>query len=116
MIEKIVVLVLVVVSLLALGNATRVYQRSHYLESSDRVNLSRLTDHIEQLDRDRLLRLSTQLVTISKSDHGVLILLNREFRRAILWLGASLVSLLLYLLLMQVRVLLRAREQFADSK
>ena len=103
MIEKGVVLILLAASLFALGNAAIVYQRSYYLESEDRVNLERLIDDIDQLERDRLLYLTERLVTISKSDFGILLLLNREFRRAILWLGLSLASLLSYVLFMQVR-------------
>ena len=115
MIEKAIVLVLLAVSLLALGNAAIVYKRSYYLESEDRVNLERLIDSIEQLDRDRLLSLSQRLVTISKSDFGILLLLNREFRRVVLWLGLSLVSLLLYVLFLQARAYLRDREIIVDS-
>ena len=115
MIEKSIVLVLLAVSLLALGNAAMVYKRSYYLESEDRVNLERLIDNIEQLDRDRLLSLSKRLVTISKSDFGILLLLNREFRRTVLWLGLSLVSLLLYVLFLQARAYLRNREMIVDS-
>ena len=115
MIEKAIVLVLLAVSLLALGNAAIVYKRSYYLESEDRVNLERLIDNIEQLDRDRLLSLSKRLVTISKSDFGILRLLNREFRRVVLWLGLSLVSLLLYVLFLQARAYLRDREIIVDS-
>ncbi len=103
MIEKVVLAILLAVSLLALGNAYKVYQRSFYLESSDRVNLSKITENIEQLERDRLLRLSKQLVTISKSDYGIMRLLNREFRRAILGLAISLLSLLVFLLFAQTR-------------
>jgi hypothetical protein len=115
MIEKAIILVLLAVSLLALGNAAIVYKRSYYLESEDRVNLERLIDNIEQLDRDRLLSLSKRLVIISKSDFGILLLLNREFRRAVLWLGLSLVSLLLYVLFLQARAYLRDREIIVDS-
>ncbi len=115
MIEKAIILVLLAVSLLALGNAAIVYKRSYYLESEDRVNLERLIDNIEQLDRDRLLSLSKRLVTISKSDFGILLLLNREFRRVVLWLGLSLVSLLLYVLFLQARAYLRDREIIVDS-
>ena len=115
MIEKAIVLVLLAVSLLALGNAAIVYKRSYYLESEDRVNLERLIDNIEQLDRDRLLSLSKRLVTISKSDFGILLLLNREFRRVVLGLGLSLVSLLLYVLFLQARAYLRDREIIVDS-
>ena len=115
MIEKTIVLVLLAVSLLALGNAAIVYKRSFYLESEDRVNLERLIDNIEQLDRDRLLSLSKHLATISKSDFGILLLLNREFRRAILWLGLSLVSLQLYVLFLQARAYLGDREVIVDS-
>ena len=115
MIEKAIVLVLLAVSLLALGNAAIVYKRSYYLESEDRVNLERLIDNIEQLDRDRLLSLSKHLATISKSDFGILLLLNREFRRVVLWLGLSLVSLLLYVLFLQARAYLRDREVIVDS-
>ena len=46
MIEKAIVLVLLAVSLLALGSAAIVYKRSYYLESEDRVNLERLIDNI----------------------------------------------------------------------
>jgi hypothetical protein len=113
--EKAIVLVILAASLLALGNATIVYKRSYYLESKDRVNLERLIDNIEQLNRDRLLGLSKRLVTISKSDFGILILLNREFRRAVLWLGLSLLSLLLYVLFLQSRAYLRDREVIVDS-
>ena len=115
MIEKAIVLVLLAVSLLALGNAAIIYKRSYYLESEDRVNLERLIDNIEQLDRDRLLSLSKRLVTISQSDFGILLLLNREFRRVVLWLGLSLVSLLLYVLFLQARAYLRDREIIVDS-
>ena len=104
MIDKGIVLVLLAASLLALGNAAIVYKRSYYLESEDRINLERLIDNIEQLDRNRLLSLSKRLVTISNSDFGILLLLNREFRRAILWLGLSLVSLLLYVLFLNARL------------
>ncbi len=115
MIEKVIVPVLLAVSLLALGNAAIVYKRSYYLESEDRVNLERLIDNIEQLDRDRLLSLSKRLVTISKSDFGILLLLNREFRHTVLWLGLSLVSLLFYVLFLQARAYLRDREMIVDS-
>ena len=115
MMEKAIVLVILAASLLALGNATIVYKRSYYLESKDRVNLERLIDNIEQLNRDRLLGLSKRLVTISKSDYGILLLLNREFRRAVLWLGLSLLSLLLYVLFLQARAYLRDREVIVDS-
>ena len=115
MIEKTILLLLLAVSLLALGNASIVYKRSYYLESEDRVNLERIIDNIEQLDRDRLLSLSKRLVTISKSDFGILLLLNREFRRVVLWLGLSLVSLLFYVLFLQVRAYLRDREYIVDS-
>jgi hypothetical protein len=113
--EKAIVLVILAASLLALGNAAIVYKRSYYLESKDRVNLERLIDNIEQLNRDRLLGLSKRLVTISKSDFGILLLLNREFRRAVLWLGLSLFSLLLYVLFLQARAYLRDREVIVDS-
>ena len=113
--EKAIVLVILAASLLALGNAAIVYKRSYYLESKDRVNLERLIDNIEQLNRDRLLGLSKRLVTISKSDFGILLLLNREFRGAVLWLGLSLLSLLLYVLFLQARAYLRDRELIGYS-
>ena len=115
MMEKAIVLLILAASLLALGNAAIVYQRSYYLESKDRVNLERLIDNIEQLSHDRLLGLSKRLVTISKSDFGILLLLNREFRRAVLWLGLSLSSLLVYILFQQARAYLRDREVIVDS-
>ena len=110
MFEKAIVPLLLAVSLLVLANAAIVSKRSYYLESNNRVDLERLTDNIEQLDRDRMLDLSKRLVVISKSDSGILLLLNREFRRAVLGLGLSLVSLLLYVLYMQVRAYLRNRD------
>lgn len=113
--EKAIVLVLLVASLLALGNAAIVYKRSYYLESKDRVNLERLIDNIDQLNRDRLLGLSKRLVTISNSDFGILLLLNREFRSAVLWLGLSLLSLLLYVLFLQARAYLRDRGVIINS-
>lgn len=115
MIEKTIVAVLLAVSLLTLTNATLIYTRSYYLESESRVDLERLIDNIEQLERDRLLSLSKHLVTISKSDFGILLLLNREFRRAVLGLGFSLVSLLLYVIFLQARSYLHSREQTVDS-
>jgi len=81
MIEKAIIVVIVAVSLLALGNAAIVYKRSYYLESEDRVNLNRLIDNIEQLERQRLLSLSKHLVTISKSDFGILLLLAKVYLR-----------------------------------
>ena len=114
--EKAIVLVILAASLLALGNASIVYKRSYYLESKDRVNLERLIDNVEQLDHDRLLGLSKRLVTISKSDFRILLLLNREFRRALLWLGLSLLSLVLYLLFLQARTYLRDRVVIVDSE
>jgi hypothetical protein len=110
MLEKAIVPLLLAISLLALANAAIVSKRSYYLESDNRVDLERLTDNIEQLDRDRMLRLSKRLVVISKSDSGILLLLNREFRRAVLGLSLSLVSLLLYVLFLQVRTYFRNRE------
>lgn len=116
MIEKAIVLIVLAVSLLALSNAAIVYKRSFYLESEDRVNLERLIDNIEQLERDRLLGLSKRLVTISKSDFGILLLLNREFRRAILWLGVSLLLLILYVLFLQAKFYMRDKVMIVDSK
>ena len=110
MFEKTIVPVLLAVSLLALANAAIVSKRSYYLESDNRVDLERLIDNIEQLDRDRLLGLSKRLVVISRSDSGILLLLNREFRRALLGLGVSLVALLLYVLFLQVRTYLHNRD------
>jgi len=115
MIEKAIIVVIVAVSLLALGNAAIVYKRSYYLESEDRVNLNRLIDNIEQLERQRLLSLSKHLVTISKSDFGILLLLNREFRRAIIWLSLSIASLLLYVLYLLAKVYLRDRKMIFGS-
>jgi len=114
--EKAIVMVLLAASLLALANAALVYKRSFYLESNDRINLERLIDNIEQLERDRLLGLSKRLVTISKSDYGILLLLNREFRRAVLWLGLSLLSLLLYIIFLQARSFLHHREMINNSQ
>lgn len=114
--EKAIVLVILAASLLAMANAAIVYKRSYYLEPKDRVNLERLIDNIEQLNRDRLLDLSKRLVTISKSDFGILLLLNGEFRRAVLWLGLSLLSLLLYVLLLQAKTYLSEREVIVDSR
>lgn len=116
MMEKTIVLVILAASLLAIGNAAIVYKRSYYLEPKDSVNLERLTDNIEQLNRDRLLGLSKRLVTISTSDSGILLLLNREFRRAILWLGFSLLSLLLYVLFLQAKAYLNDREMIVDRQ
>ena len=115
MMEKAIVLVILAESLLAPGNTAIVYQRSYYLESKDRINLERLIDNIEQLNHDRLLDLTKRLVTISKSDFGILLLLNRGFRRALLWLGLSLLSLLLYGLFLQARAYLHDREAIVDS-
>ncbi len=115
MIEKAIVLVLVAASLMALGNASIVYKRSYYLESDDRVNLERLIDNIDQLEHERLLGLSKRLVTISNSDFGILLLLNREFRRALLWLGLSCLALLLYVLFLQARTYLSDRAVIIDS-
>ena len=109
MFEKTIVPVLLAVSLLALANAAIVYKRSYYLESDNRVDLQRLIDNIEQLDRNRLLGLSKRLVVISRSDSGILLLLNREFRRALLGLGVSLVALLLYVIFLQARTYLHNR-------
>lgn len=114
--EKAIVLVILIASLLAISNAAIVYKRSYYLEPKGRVNLERLTDNVEQLNRDRLIRLSRHLVTISKSDFGILLLLNREFRRAILWLGISLLSLMLYVIFLQVRAYLSDRHVIVDSQ
>jgi len=116
MIEKAIVVVLLTVSLLALGNAVIVYKLSYYLESEDRVNLDRLIDNVEQLNRDRLLSLNRRLVTISKSDFGILLLLNQEFRRAVMWLGLSLAFLLLYLLYLQAKAYMQNREMSIDSQ
>lgn len=115
MFEKTIVPVLLAVSLLALANATIVYQRSYYLESENRVDLERLTDNIEELDRDRMLGLSKRLVVISRSDSGILLLMNREFRRAVLGLGVSLAALLLYVVFLQARTYLRDRDSGLKS-
>lgn len=93
---------IVVASLLALANAGIVYQRSYYLESADRVDLQRLTDRIEQLQQDELVTLARRLATISRSDADILLLMNQQFRQALLFvmlcLGAGCI-LLLYSLL-----------------
>jgi hypothetical protein len=115
MMEKAIVLVLLAASLLALANAAIVYKRSYYLESTDRVNLERLIDNIEQLERDRLLGLSKRLVTISNSDSGILLLLNREFRRAIVWLGISHLALILYVIFLQARTFLHQRKMMTTA-
>ncbi len=112
---KTIVLVLMAVSLLALGNAAIVYKRSYYLESEGRVNLERLIDNIDQLDSDRLRSLTRRLAIISKSDYGILLLLNREFRGAVLWLGLSITSLLFYVLFLHARTYLRDREMIDDG-
>jgi hypothetical protein len=116
MMEKTIVLIILTASLLAIGNATIVYKRSYYLESKDRVNLERLVDNIEQLNRDRLLGLSKHLATISTSDFGILLLLNREFRRAVLWLGLSLLSLTLYIFFLQAKTYLREKKVTIDRQ
>ncbi len=103
--QKIVPLLIITLSLFALANAALVYQRSYYLESGDRVDLQRLTDRVEQLERKKLVDLSRRLVTISQSDFGILKIMNNEFRRALLYvmicLGAS-VGWMLYQILRTV--------------
>ena len=90
--------------------AFNTYKRSYYFERDDRVNVAGLVENIEQLDRERLIRLSKQLATISRSDYGVLRLLNREFRRSILLLGLSLGFLIAYVVYLQFRHYLPGHE------
>lgn len=95
--EKILAAILVLVSILAIGHASLLYKRSFYLESNDRINLEKLTDNIDQLERQKLIELTKRLVVISRSDTGIMLILNDKFRQAVLWLigclGLSLVLL-----------------------
>lgn len=88
--EKIIAAVLVLASLLAIGHASLLYKRSFYLESVDRINLEKLTDNIDQLERHKLIELTKRLVIISRSDTGIMMILNDEFRQALFWLIACL--------------------------
>lgn len=96
-IETIILLILLTITVLSIGNAVFVYKRSYYLESTDRVDLQRLVDNIEQLERQKLVTLSQRLATISQSDFGILLLLNQEFRRALILLIVSMLLNLAYL-------------------
>jgi len=91
---RIIAVTILMLSLFALGNAALIYKRSYYLESTDRVDLRRLTERVEQLDREQLLDLSHRLVTISRADAGILFIMNAQFRQALLYvmvcLGAAL--------------------------
>ncbi len=93
--EKFIILLILLISVLSVGNAAFLYKRSYYLESTDRVDLKRLTDNLQQLERQKLIALSERLVTISRSDSGILIILNSKFRQAIIFLVISLFSGLL---------------------
>lgn len=88
---KFLSLLLVLVSVLVLLHAATIYKRSYFLESTDRVDLQRLIDNIGDLERPALVDLSRRLVTISRSDHGILLILNQEFRGAILYLSLCLI-------------------------
>ena len=96
MLEKLLIAFVLFISVLSIGNAAILYKRSYYLESTDRVDLKRLTDNLQQLDKQKLIALSERLVTISQSDSGILLILNSKFRQAISFL---VISLLLGLLL-----------------
>ncbi len=95
--DKWISLLLVLVSLMALLHASLIYQRSYYLESKDRIDLERLIDNIDELEASKLRDLSRRLVTISRSDFGILLILNKEFRNSLLFLGVSLLACMLML-------------------
>ena len=91
---KVIAVTILMLSVFALGNAALIYQRSYYLESADRVDLQRLTDRVEQLDREQLIDLSHRLVTISRSDAGILLIMNVQFRQALLYVMVCLLAAL----------------------
>ena len=95
--EKIVGLVIVALSLLAIANAALLYKRSLYFESTTRVNLRAVVANAEQLEKTRLVELAQRLVLISESDHGILEILSDRFRRAIAYLVACLLTALAFL-------------------
>lgn len=95
MLEKILILFVLFISVIAIGNAVILHKRSYYLESTDRVDLIRLTDNMQQLDKQKLMALSKRLVTISQSDSEILLILNSKFRQAIVFLVISLILVLL---------------------
>jgi hypothetical protein len=91
---KIIAVTILMLSAFALANAALVYQRSYYLESTDRVDLQRLTDRVEQLDHKQLIDLSHRLVTISRADAGILFIMNAQFRQALLYVMLCLLAAL----------------------
>ena len=101
--DKILPLLIILLSLFAMGNAALIYQRSYYLESGDRVDLQRLTERVDQLDQQKLLDLTRRLVTISRSDFGILKIMNDEFRQALLYLMICLVAGLGWMLYQLIR-------------
>jgi hypothetical protein len=109
--QKIIALLIVMLSLFAIGNASMIYKRSYYLESTDRVDLQRLTDRVEQLDHARLLELTRRLVTISRSDAGILFIMNEQFRQALLYLIFCLLAGLGMIVYHLLRDLLASRSK-----
>lgn len=97
-------LVIVLSSLLAIGNAVNIYQRSTYFHSESRVNLDLLVQDLDRVEESRLRELARRLALMSQSDHGILKIITQEFRQAMLFLFVCLGLALVFLLYLLLRL------------
>ena len=94
--DKMIGLFILILSILAIGNAAITYKKSTYFKADARVNLQAIVSDIDQLEKTRLVQLSKQLASISEADNQVLIILRDQFKQAIFFLIICLLMSLLF--------------------
>lgn len=96
--EKIIGIIILTLSILAIGNAAITYKKSTYFETDSRVDLQEIVSNVEDLEKPRLVELTRRLAAISDSDYQVLNILSDQFRQAIIFLIVCLLLGLFFIL------------------
>ena len=94
--DKMIGLFILVLSIIAIGNAAVIYKKSTYFKADARVDVQAIVIDIDRLEKTRLVQLSQQLASISDADNQVLIILRHQFKQAIFFLISCLLMSLLY--------------------
>ena len=105
--DKFIAILILTLSILAIGNAAVTYKKSTYFDMTSRVDLQEIVSNVEELENARLVELSRRLAAISDSDYQVLNILSDQFRQAIIFLIACLLLGLVFILYLMIKPVLK---------
>jgi hypothetical protein len=101
--DKLITIIILALSILAIGNAAITYKKSTYFDTTNRVDLQEIVSNVEELEKSRLVELTRRLAAISDSDYQVLNILSDQFMQAIVFLGICLLLALSFILFLMLK-------------